>query len=113
MAKLFRNFVLLLVGLHTVSMLAGCGSDDGAATDEPVPVTFVSASPVDGEIAANGTITVTFDKAPGAITVSTGIVKVRGETAVITGPFTPGAFTLTITWADGTQALNYKVTGPD
>lgn len=113
MAKLFRNFVLLLVGLHTVSMLAGCGSDDGAVTDEPVPVNFVSASPAGGEIATNETITVSFDRKPTEVKVSAGTVRVTGKTAIITGPFPLGALTLTITWADGTQALNYKVTGPD
>lgn len=113
MAKLFSNLVLLLAGLLAVSMLAGCGGDDDTITDEPVPVNFISASPSGGQIATNGTITVTFDNAPGEVMVSTGTVKITGKTAAITGPFTPGAFGLTITWADGTKVLNYKVTAPD
>ena len=74
---------------------------------------FVSAAPPGGEIAANGTITVTFDNAPADVTVSAGTVTVAGKTATITGPFTPGPLALTVTWVDGTQALNYTVIAPD
>jgi hypothetical protein len=118
MKKLFRDFVLLLAGLLTVSMLIGCGSGDDIVTDEPVPANFVSATPPGGEIAANGTITVTFDNPPTDVTVNVGTVKVAGKTwlgykAIITGPFVPGPLALTVTWADGTQALTYRVTSPD
>ena len=113
MTKLFRNFVLLLAGLLAVSMLVGCGGDENPVAAEPVPVNFVSASPSGGQIATNAPITVTFDNAPSDIVVSTGTVKITGKTVVITGPFTLGKLTLTITWADGTKVLNYKVTGPD
>ena len=51
MKTLFRGIALLLTGLLTVSMLAGCGGDDDI--DEPVPVNFFSAIPPGGEIAAN------------------------------------------------------------
>ena len=107
-----RYLALLLTGLFAVSMLAGCGGDDDTDTDEPVPVNFFRATPPGGEIAANGSITVTFDNAPADVTVSAGTVTVAGKTATIMGPFTPGSLALTITWADGTQALNYIVTGP-
>ena len=110
MAKLFRNLTLLLIGLFAVSMLAGCGGDDDI--DDLVPVNFVSANPLVGELAANGTITVTFDNAPTDVTVNRGIVTVAGKTAYISGPFTPGPLALTITWADGIQELNYVVPGP-
>lgn len=113
MTKLFRNFVLLLAGLLAVSMLVGCGADDDIVTDEPVPANFVSATPPGGDIAANGTIMVTFDNAPSAVMASTGTIKITGKTVAITGPFTLGKLTLTITWADGTKVLNYKVTAPD
>ena len=113
MTKLFSSSILLLAGLLAVSMLAGCGGDDDTVTDEPVPVNFISASPSGGQIATNGTIMVTFDNAPGDVTVSPGTVKITGKTAAITGPFTLGKLALTITWADGTKALNYKVTAPD
>lgn len=110
MTKLFRNFALLLVGLLAVSIFVGCGGDDDM--DEPIPVNFVSANPIVGELAANGTITVTFDNTPTDVRVNYGTVTVAGKTAYISGPFTPGPLGLTITWADGIQELNYTVASP-
>lgn len=107
MTKLFRNLVLLPIGLLAVSMFAGCGGDDD--TDEPFPVNFVSATPRGGDIAQKETITVTFDNAPTDVRVTAGAVSVADKTAIITGPFPEGALTLTITWADGTQTFHYTV----
>ena len=77
------------------------------------PVTFVSASPAENaELAPNATITVTFNKAPDNITVDTGTAKTFGKAVTITGPFDPGDLSLTITWRDGTQTLNYTVRTP-
>ena len=104
--KLFRHVVLLGVVLLGIFVVVGCGSDEDRVEDR-VPVSFVSATPPGGAIAANGTITVTFDGEPEDVTVSAGTVTVAGKTATITGPFTPGPLALTITWKDGTQALNY------
>jgi hypothetical protein len=112
MTKLFRTFALLLAALFALSLMVGCGGDT-EDTEETAPAAFVSANPPGGEIAANGTITVTFDNAPADVTVSAGTVTVAGKSATITGPFTPGPLALTITWADGNQALNYIVTAPD
>ena len=112
MTKLFRTFALLLAGLLAMSLIVGCGDDD-TEEEEAAPANFVSATPPGGDIAANGSITVTFDNAPADVTVSAGTVTVAGKSATITGPFTPGALALTITWADGTQALTYNVTAPD
>ena len=112
MTRFFRSFVLLLTGLLTIPMLTGCGADEEDEAETPI-ANFVSTSPLGGEIAANGTITVTFDNAPADVTVSVGTVTVVGKTATITGPFTLGPLALTITWADGTQALNYTVANPD
>ena len=111
MTKLFRTFALLLAGLFAMSLIVGCGGDE-ETTDDVAPANFVSAAPPGGEIAANGSITVTFDNAPADVTVSAGTVTVTGKSATITG-FTPGPLALTITWADGTQALNYTVIAPD
>ena len=87
----------------------GCGSDEDSL-QESVPVHFVSASPpVCEEIAPNGTITVTFDGETEDVRISAGTVTVVGKTAIITGTFTPGPLALTITWKDGTQALNCTV----
>ena len=110
MAKLFRNLILLPIGLLAVSMLAGCGGDDDI--DDLVLVNFVSATPTGGEIAANGTITITFNTPPTDVTVNFGTVTVAGKTATIAGPFTPGPLPLTIRWADGTQVLNFTVHSP-
>ena len=112
MTKFFRSFVLLLTVFLVLSLITGCSGSDDILTDEPVPANFVSAAPPGGEISRNGTITVTFDNAPADVTVSTGTVVVVGKTATIVGPFIPGPLALTITWADGTQALNYTVTAP-
>ena len=113
MTKMFRTFALLLAALLALSLVVGCGSDD-EEEEEAAPAAFVSASPAaGGEVAANGTITVTFDNAPADVTVSAGTVTVAGKTATIAGPFTPGALALTVTWADGNQTLNYTVTAPD
>ena len=113
MTKLFRTFALLMAGLFTLTLIVGCGGGDDETEEEAAPANFVSASPAGGEIAANGSITVTFDNAPGDVTVTAGSVTVAGKTATITGPFTPGNLTLTVSWADGTQNLTYTVTAPD
>lgn len=77
------------------------------------PATFASATPADGaELAPNATITVTFNKAPDNVTVDTGTAKTFGKAVTITGPFNPGDLSLTITWRDGTQTLNYTVRTP-
>ena len=73
-------------------------------------VAFVRADPESGvEITTNDSITLTFDNPPADVTVSTGVVLSTGNTATITGPFTPGDLKLTITWADGTENLSYTV----
>ena len=93
-------------------MLTSCGGDDD--TDQPVPVNFVSAAPPSGsEIAANAVITLIFDNAPVNVTSSAGVATAAGKTVTVAGPFTLGALSLTITWADGTQTLTYTVAGPD
>ena len=114
MTKLFRTFALLLAALFAVSMIAGCGESDDGGDEEAAPANFVSANPANGAtIAANASITVTFDNAPADVTASAGVATAAGKNVTIAGPFTPGALSLTITWADGTQTLNYTVTAPD
>ncbi len=74
------------------------------------PVTFVSADPESSVvITTNDSITLTFDNPPTDVTVSTGTATTDGNTVTITGPFTPGALELTITWEDGTETLSYTV----
>ena len=78
------------------------------------PAAFVRANPaVRSQIAVNDTLTLTFDNPPEDVTVSDGTVRIIGKQVRITGPFDPGPFALTITWADGSQTLNYTVRVPD
>ena len=114
MTKLFRTFALLLAALFAVSMLTGCGESDDGGDEEAAPANFVSAAPPSGsEIAANASITLTFDNAPADVTSSAGVATAAGKNVTVAGPFTPGPLSLTITWADGTQTLTYTVTAPD
>ena len=109
MKDLFRIFALLLVGLLTISMLAGCGGDDDSL-EEIVPVAnFVRADPPSGSETPIRGITLTFDAPPRDVTVSMGVATISGNTVTVMGPFTPGPFTLTVTWHGGTQTLTYTV----
>ena len=77
------------------------------------PAAFVSANPAIGSpLIVNDTITLTFDNPPEDVTVSTGVATVTDKTVEIMGPFDPGALTLTVTWVDGTQTLNYTIRPP-
>jgi hypothetical protein len=78
------------------------------------PAVFVNADPaIDSELAINDTITLTFDRRPRGLKVSTGTAKTLAKTVRITGPFNPGPLALTITWSDGSLTLTYSVTEPD
>ena len=87
----------------------GDGTETFSYTVRP-PAAFVSAAPEnDVEITTEDSITLTFDNPPTDVTVSTGVAMTDGNSVKITGPFTPGALELTITWADGTETLSYTV----
>lgn len=111
----FKTCSIVIAALLAVHII-GCES---FKEEEELPVVvFVSATPPDSEIPANGTITLNFDNAPEDITVRASNGKVGktiifGKTVTINGPFTQGELALTITWADGEQTLNYTVTAPD
>ena len=112
MRKMFRTLALLLTGLLVVFVLVGCGSDEDVE-NEKMPVSFVSANPPGGcALAANASITLTFDGEPEDVRVSAGTVIVAGKTVTIVGPFFP-VLALTITWADGIHVLNYTICGVD
>lgn len=114
MAKLFRTFALVLAALFALSLIVGCGGgeEEGEAVADAA---FSSASPASGDLAANGSITVTFDNDPGDVTASAGAVSGAGKTRTIAGPFTAGALSLTLTWTNGggSHTLTYNVTAPD
>ncbi len=78
------------------------------------PIAFVSIEPtVDSPLTVDSSITLTFDNRPRDVTVNTGVATTKGKTVTITGPFTPGALELTITWADGSLTFTYTVAAPD
>ncbi len=117
MKRMFRTLALLMAALLTVYII-GCGGDDDDDDDEVevVDASFQSATPPGGEIAANGTITVTFENDPGSITASAGVVSGDGKSRTISGPFTSGPLELALSWEKGgvsyTLNLNYTVTAP-
>ena len=77
------------------------------------PVAFVSVEPeIGSELIPDESITLTFDNPPEDVTVSDGVFTITDNTVTITGPFTPGMLALTITWADGSETLNYTVRQP-
>jgi len=118
MAKLFRTFALVLAALLALSsvVMIGCGGDD---EEDVEAAAFTSASPESGSsIAANSSISVTFDNDPGDVTSSVGTVSDAGRTRTIAPPdggFAVGTLDITLEWTngDGSQSLNYTVTPPD
>ena len=106
----------IIIVILLAAYIGGCDPDEEEA--EVIPgVSFVSANPSPGDIGPNNTITVTFDNIPTDVKVTAGTVQIgktiiAGKTLTINGPFEPGALSLTITWTDGTQTLNYTVASP-
>lgn len=115
MKLFFRTLAIVMTALFAVYMV-GCGGDD----PEPTPdAAFVSATPASGDLAANGSVKVTFDNNPGAVEASAGTVSGTGKSRTITAPadgFPIGALALNLTWenggADG-HTLNYTVVAAD
>ena len=115
MAKLFRTFALVFAALFALSLIVGCGGDDGD-DDEAPAAAFSSANPADGgTIAANAQITVTFDNDPGELTAGAYAVTGSGKSRTIAGPFPEGALSLALSWTngDGSHTLNYTVAAAD
>ena len=91
---------LVLVASHfgeTVRLLAVLESVEPAGGSELIPT---------------DSITLMFDHPPEDVTVSEGVFTITDNTVTITGPFTPGMLELTITWADGSETLNYTIHQP-
>ena len=80
---------------------------------------FVRALPADGDLAANGSINITFDNNPGDVLVTGGgTVSTSGKTRTISPPaagYSTGALTITVTWTngDGSHDLTYNVVSTD
>ena len=109
--KIKKGFMLIvMIGVLSV---AGCGGDDDVLPS-PEPVGFIAANPPSGStLQPDATITVTFDNAPGSITVYPGTATTADQTATISGPFLAGPLSIALTWADGFHALEYTVTAPE
>jgi len=106
MKNRFRILVLLVAASLLAAALIGCGFL------EEEPAAFRGSAPAEfADIAADGSITVIFDKDPGAVTVSAGSISGSGASRTIRGPFTPGELTLLLSWSDGagSEILTYQV----
>ena len=110
--KIKKGFMLIvMIGVLSV---VGCGDDDDAPPPPPPePVGFVAANPPSGStLQPDATITVTFDDAPGIIAVYPGTATTADQTVTISGPFLAGPLRVVLTWADGSQVLEYTITTP-
>ena len=109
--NIVRILSILLASLLAV-YISGCREEEDYENPEEVPVHFVSVSPRSGEtIAANATLTLTFDGVPINLTASAGKVTVNGRTAYIDGPFTPGPLEIIVAWTYQTVRLTYIIVG--
>ena len=111
MTTLFRTFALFLVSWLAISGLTGCGGDgEDEEEEEATPVKLVSATPPNGScLAANMSITLTFDGKPEDVIVSSGAAAPSGNTVIVNGPFVPGGVSLAVSWADGSTTLAYPL----
>ena len=115
MKLFFRTLAIVMAALLAVYVV-GCGGDDEPDTPDAA---FASATPADGNLAANGSISVKFTENPGEVTASVGDVTGTGKTRKITAPadgFPIGALALNLTWENGGDdghTLNYTVVAAD
>ena len=116
MKLFFRTLAIVMAALLAVS-LVGCGGDDETETPDAA---FESATPADGPLAANDSITVKFDENPGEVTVTGGgTVSTTGKTRTISPPdagYDAGTtITITVSWTngDGSQDLTYTIIEAD
>lgn len=74
------------------------------------PTFFVTVVPQSSSIIyPNDNIRLHFNDIPRGLTVSSGRAVITGKIVTVSGPFTTGPLTLTVTWADGIQTLKYTV----
>ena len=97
------------VAIIFLSGMDGCNEEP-----ETEPVVFTQAIPAAGStLQQDATIIATFDGTPTDVNVTGGKFSISGSNVTITGPFTPGTLTLTLTWSDGATALTYTVEAPE
>ncbi|MDE0317038.1 MAG: SUMF1/EgtB/PvdO family nonheme iron enzyme [Candidatus Poribacteria bacterium] len=103
----FKVLVFVVMGIFAIYIIS---CSERAEDDDVEVAQLLRANPTPGStIEANSTITVTFDKNPGNVTVNLGAGTASGTTVTITGPFPHGQFTLTLTWDGGSRNLTYTV----
>jgi hypothetical protein len=110
MKRVFPTLAVLMAMMLVIWMI-GCGDDEEEV--EPSAVTE-TIPPAGGELAANGTLTIKFDNAPeaGSVTVNGTPATGSGVTYTWAGTgLTPGPATLTIAWnnSDGEAGAGSSV----
>ena len=104
-------FGLVCFGVALIFLIGMGGCNEEIETE---PVAFTEAIPAAGStLQQDATIIATFDGTPTDVNVTGGKFSISGSNVTITGPFTPGALTLTLTWSDGATALTYTVEAPE
>lgn len=97
-----------ILAISMTAFLAACGGDD---EPDNTPAVLKSSSPADGATAAEGsTVTLTFDKDPGTVTVNGNATEGSGKTRTFTLMQASNA----IAWDNGgTATLTFTLTAPD
>ncbi len=96
---------ILAASLMIIVSMLGCGTED--------PVAFVEVTPTDGSTILTDTrIIITFDGVPLELSVTGAKFSLSDTNVTLTGPFTPGALNLVLTWSDGETTLTYTVENP-
>ena len=109
------SIILVLAVLFTCHYIVGCGEEDIVKDNNETPdAIFLKATPPEGDLDANGSVTLTFNKDPGEVTVSAGTISGSNKTRIITGPFDTGHISLTAKWASDKKSvtLTYNILTP-
>jgi len=99
----------LVISLSALMVACGGGDDEGGGDDATAVLNVVN--PADGStVPENSTVTLTFDKDPGAVTVNGAAAAGAGTSRT----FTVTAAANSIAWDNGgAQTVNYTLTAPD
>jgi hypothetical protein len=93
------------------ALMVACGGDDGEGGGDDATAVLNVVNPADGStVPENSTVTLTFDKDPGAVTVNGAAAAGAGTSRT----FTVTAAANSIAWDNGgAQTVNYTLTAPD